>query len=85
MTGSFVQMEVSCSIGQLYAEKMRIDRHLSVLLVFQGLAVERLAQFPSFPSKQLSQDFLAFTHAQPLQELVLLHLQHATFTAKLNS
>ena len=33
MTGNFVQMEVSCSIGQLYAEKMRIDRHLSVLLM----------------------------------------------------
>ena len=32
MTGSFVHMEVSCSIGQLYAGKMTIDRHSCVLL-----------------------------------------------------
>ena len=49
-----------------------------------GLAVGvaaggRLVQFPSFPGRQLSQDFFAFTQAQPLQEPNLLHLQHAIF------
>ena len=32
MTDSFVQMEVSCSIGQLCAGKMTIDEHSCVLL-----------------------------------------------------
>ena len=36
----------------------------------------RLVQFLSFPGRQLLQDFIAFTQAQPLQEPVLLHLQH---------
>ena len=51
-------------------------------LVLAGLAVRvtagwRLVQFPSFPGRQLSQDFFAFLQAQPLQEPDLLHLQHA--------
>ena len=48
-------------------------------LVLAELAVgvvagERLEQFPSFPGKQLSQDFFAFTQAQPLQEPDLFSL-----------
>ncbi len=37
-----------------------------------AVAAKRLAQFPSFPRRQLTQDFLAFTPAQPLQEPVRL-------------
>ena len=37
MTDSFVQMEVSCSIGRLCVGKMTIDGCLCVLLAFQGL------------------------------------------------
>jgi len=37
MTGSSEQMEVSCSIGQLYAGKMMTDGHLCMSLAFQGL------------------------------------------------
>ena len=37
----------------------------------------QLAQFPSFPGRQFSQIFFAFTQAHPLQEPDLLHLQHA--------
>ena len=56
-------------------------------LVLAELAVgvvagERLEQFPSFPGKQLSQDFFAFTQAQPLQEPDLLHLQHAILPSR---
>ena len=36
MTSSFVQIEVSCSIGKLYVEKMTTDGHSPVLLAFQG-------------------------------------------------
>lgn len=56
-------------------------------LVLVGLAVGvttggRLVQLPSFPGRQFSQDFFAFTQAQPLQEPDLLHLQHAIFSRK---
>ena len=56
-------------------------------LVLAELAVgvvagERLEQFPSFPGRQLSQDFFAFTQAQPLQEPDLLHLQHAILPSR---
>ena len=37
MTGSSVQVEVSCSIGRLYVGKMMTDGHSCVLLAFQGL------------------------------------------------
>ena len=36
----------------------------------------RLAQMPSLLGRQLEQGFPAFTQAHPLQEPVLLHLQH---------
>ena len=36
----------------------------------------RLAQVPSLLGRQLEQGFPAFTQAHPLQEPVLLHLQH---------
>ena len=35
-------------------------------------------QVPSLLGRQLEHDFPAFTQAQPLQEPVLLHLQHDT-------
>ena len=38
--------------------------------------ISRLAQRPSFPGRQLKQVEFAFVQAQPLQEPVLLHLQH---------
>jgi len=37
MTGSFVHVEVSCSIGRMYAAKMTIDGHSCMILAFQGL------------------------------------------------
>ena len=37
VTGSSEQMEVNCSIGRLYVEKMMTDGHLYVFLAFQGL------------------------------------------------
>ena len=37
---------------------------------------ERLAQVPSLLGRQFEQGFPAFTQAHPLQEPVLLHLQH---------
>ena len=38
--------------------------------------LELLVQDPSLLGRQFAQGFLAFTQAQPLQEPVLLHLQH---------
>ena len=46
------------------------------LLVELPLVVDLLAQCPSLPGRQLTQVFLAFTQAQPLQWPDLLHLQH---------
>ena len=37
----------------------------------------RFAQEPSLPGRQLEQGLPAFTQAHPLQEPVLLHLQHS--------
>ena len=45
-------------------------------LVELPLVVDLLAQCPSLLGRQLTQVFLAFTQAQPLQWPDLLHLQH---------
>ncbi len=44
------------------------------------LAVEMLAQLPSFFGRQVVQDFPDLTQAHPLQEPVLLHLQQTIFS-----
>ena len=45
---------------------------LLTALAFGATTDGRLVQFPSFPDRQLSQDFFAFIQAQPLQEPDLL-------------
>ena len=44
-----------------------------------GIGVEEMFEhLPSLLGRQLEHCFLAFTQAQPLHELVRLHLQHST-------
>ena len=52
---------------------------LVVVMCLMTAAVKLLIQLPSFPGRQFVQVFPAFTQAQPLQEPVLLHLQHTIF------
>ena len=66
-------------VAEMEVSKFELEQALTVSVAVSGLlaAEERLKQFPNFPGRQLSQDCFAFTQAQPLQEPVLLHLQHA--------
>ena len=58
-----------------------VERHRSgwqaTVLVALALAAKRLTHIPSFPGRQFSHGFLAFTQAHREQEPDLLHLQHA--------
>ena len=57
----------------------RILADALVVVCLVTAAVELLIQLPSFLGRQFVQVFPAFTQAQPLQEPVLLHLQHTIF------
>ena len=54
------------------------DAVVVVVVCLMTAAVKLLIQLPSFLGRQLVQVF-PFTQAQPLQEPVLLHLQHTIF------
>ena len=68
----------TCTFAGLIAElgSRGGSRGDSSPLVELPLVVDLLAQCPSLPGRQLTQVFLAFTQAQPLQWPDLLHLQH---------
>ena len=54
-----------------------IDEYEGHVADIVGVLRWSFMQVPSLLGRQLMQNFLAFTVAHPLQEPVLLHLQHA--------
>ena len=80
-----VGMRCRGTVAAFSVTKFELEQVLAGLVVCVAasgrLAADgRLEHFPNFPGRQLSQDCFAFTQAQPLQEPVLLHLQHAILT-----